>query len=151
MSQDFSSHSFYGVRLTDAAGTLFDSLYAAARDGLIAAYVKAQEMEGRPVDPADAEELWLEHLQCFDKNGFDTVVAAIPADRLDRVRQMLGAPGDAVFVRTGDADDRPGRCYTEPDQVLLGFGIHAALKMVRSRFAPEHRGSVEWHSWVESW
>lgn len=150
MATDYFSCTFYGVELTGAARDLFDSLYAAARDRLIKGYAKAQELEGTPVDPADAEELWQEHLLDFDKDEFDLVVGAIPHDRLASVRKRVGAPDDARFVHTGDDDDRPGRCATGAGAVLVGFGIDAALRLARERFAPRFRNSVHFHSWVEA-
>lgn len=150
MATDYFSHTFYGVELTGTARDLFDSLYAAARDQLIGAYAKAQELEGTPVDQADAEDRWQQHLQSLDRNEFDVVVGAIPHDRLGSVRRRVGAPPDADFVNTGDDDDRPGRCFTGTNTVLLGFGIDTALKLVRERFAPGFRDDVHYHSWVET-
>lgn len=54
-----------------------------------------------------------------------------------------------VFARRY-GEEGPGRCATGAGAVLVGFGIDAALRLARERFAPRFRNSVHFHSWVEA-
>lgn len=76
----------------------------------------------------------------------------------EKLYEKTHAPKTARFSYSGDEDDRPGRCATGPDEILLGFG------MPRFPLHPEKGGdpfspgdpykefwdNAEWHTWVEA-
>ena len=72
------------------------------------------------------------------------LVRAMHPELWHAVREEASAPDDADLFYTDSEDDRPGRCDTEAEIWLLGYGLAAFPRDVPDAF----RAKADWHTWV---
>lgn len=61
----------------------------------------------------------------------------------------IPVPGEARLFYTGLNEDRPGRCDTDSEQLILGFGLMAAFDAgVNADLPPGFRQQAKLHTWV---
>lgn len=151
MKPDYFSHCVFGVVLDAIEHAHFVLAYRTARDGLIQANLEARRLEGESPNPDHAEDDWQDRLTVLDLGEFETVLGHTDESVLAEIRGRVGAPPDASFYTTGDAEPelhRPGNCQTEAGLIVCGFGPFAVQKMVAEKFQAHARTRVGFESWV---
>lgn len=86
---------------------------------------------------------WAEYLR-EDEERFMRTLRRNQKGEVEALVAWLGAPPDAQLFWTGDEDDRPGRCETEANSWLVGYGL-----LSFPRDVPKAKWKPEWHTWVE--
>jgi hypothetical protein len=67
------------------------------------------------------------------------------AEGYARVMELAGVPRDANLIWTGGQDERPGRCHTQPETWIAGYGVLSFPRKVdKTKFKTE----PEWFFWV---
>lgn len=129
MSVDYFAHAAYGIELEEPHLTQWVMLIRAAFDALAAAdkHWEDQAVE----DQMYAATSWV---IANEKAAYELIV------------RTLGAPPDASLFYTGSDDDRPGRCATDSDVWILGFGL---LEFPERQITnTEFLKKADWHTWV---
>jgi hypothetical protein len=122
MSVDVFGSAVYGVTLEEKDQEFLDELFAQVQE----------DQDSRD----DGEFLdWLEANKPQDYEKANKIVA-----------DQGGGP-EASLHYSGSDDDRPGRCPTEPDTWLVGFG-YLGFPKIAAKIPTEFMEKAEWHEWV---
>lgn len=95
----------------------------------------------------DAEKVLSTILKSTDE--FDAELDEINngSNLLRDLQKKYQAPENSVLMHTGYDDDRPGRCQTDAEEFILGFGVYD-FPDIEIQMSDHYRSQAEWHSWV---
>lgn len=144
MATDYFACVRFGVKLEGDLLTSFSKKYGEAERAVIERWAAENDFDG---DYDDAYECWADEFCGSERR--DRILTEM-GDYLDEVRAKVGAPSDADFCWTGDEDDRPGRCNTEPGTWVVGYAAWQALQPLRKLFIDSVAYPLEIYSWVEA-
>lgn len=128
MAMDVFAHTCFGVVLKGACLAQFQAAYDKAEAAL-----------------SKADAGWADDLD--EDETVAAVLARLPAKTLAAVRKAVGAPPDAAFIWTGSDDDRLGRCATEAEAWVVGYGLFPYLDQVLAMWA-NGKPAPDCQSWV---